>query len=77
MSDVPIKICNHRWSTLKRWTVDGVFYMIQRCRRCETYVKREIDYAALQQAKPSLSTWKIEEKLSWPNEDDIKRCKGQ
>lgn len=54
---------------MKRWTAIGLFHIIQRCRKCETWVKREIDYVALGKAEPALSTYKIEEKIKLVEEE--------
>jgi hypothetical protein len=37
--------CRHRWSTIKRWSVNGQFFVIQRCRRCDRWIRRHIELA--------------------------------
>ena len=61
--------CYHKWSTIKRWSSAGKYNVIQRCRRCETWIKREIDYKELSQSKPSMTTNRIEERIKQPTED--------
>lgn len=35
--------CNHRRpSIIKRWVEDGIFYAIERCRRCDEWDRIEI-----------------------------------
>jgi hypothetical protein len=38
-------VCKHRWSTIKRWEdkLTGLYHIIQRCRRCESWVRRDMD----------------------------------
>lgn len=55
-------LCIHRWSTIKRWSTAGKYHVIQRCRKCETWIKREIDYKDLEESKPSMITKRIFER---------------
>lgn len=32
----------HRWSTIKRWKLGDAYFVIQRCRRCDEWIRREI-----------------------------------
>lgn len=34
--------CRHRWSTVKRWQYGNDYFAIQRCRRCERWIRRRI-----------------------------------
>lgn len=51
--------CMHRWTVIKRWDESGIFYVIQRCRRCDTWKKRGVD--ALSDGKPTVTTEMIDE----------------
>lgn len=35
--------CEHRWSVIKRWADGSRFYVIERCRRCDTWKRNDID----------------------------------
>jgi ssDNA-binding Zn-finger/Zn-ribbon topoisomerase 1 len=51
---------NHGKSIVKRWTEDGRFYAIQRCRKCDVWERLEID--ALEMAKkPSIKREMIQD----------------
>lgn len=52
--------CLHKWSTQKRWSEFGKYHVIQRCRRCNEWIKREIDYAELSRNEPSMKVQRIE-----------------
>lgn len=45
MSEVLMPLCLHRWSTIKRWhdRQAGLYRVIQRCRKCEQWVRRDVD----------------------------------
>lgn len=38
----PSDSCQHRISVIKRWIEEGVLFVIERCRRCGTWARREI-----------------------------------
>lgn len=63
-------ICIHRWTTIKRWHLNGTYHIIQRCRRCEDWAKREIDLKELSEHKPSMSVRRIELK---PLKDNVNK----
>lgn len=36
-------VCLHRWSTIKRWKAGNNYFVIQRCRKCDEWIRREFD----------------------------------
>jgi hypothetical protein len=46
-----------------------MYNVIQRCRKCETWIKREIDFNAMRQEKPSMTVKKLEAKHPELNRD--------
>lgn len=36
------RLCNHRWSAVKRWKLGNAYYIIMRCRKCDDWERREI-----------------------------------
>jgi hypothetical protein len=35
-------LCFHRWSTLKRWCSGGEYHLIQRCRKCNAFIRKDL-----------------------------------
>lgn len=58
----PMPLCKHRFSIIKRWQDNGKFYVIQRCRKCDEWKKREIDCLQADIAHPTMTTKVISEK---------------
>lgn len=68
--------CVHRWSTVKRWNEQTSYYVIQRCRWCETWVRRKIE---LGQDNMNMSTEQYKELEQLPPKqiEIIKRKRRQ
>lgn len=43
MSLKPLPLCVHRWSTIKRWQLGESYNVIQRCRRCDSWIRRVLN----------------------------------
>jgi hypothetical protein len=56
---VKMRICIHRWSTIKRWSSSSHYNLIQRCRKCDTWIKREINYDEKSKSNLSINTFSI------------------
>lgn len=63
-------LCIHRWSTIKRWYFNGTYNIIQRCRRCDTWIKRQI---GLNDSKMEMITSKFNEVGSVGSLNSIQR----
>lgn len=68
-------ICNepwkHRWSTIKRWKLGEKYFIIQRCRKCDEWIRREIklfDESLQMSVKHFSQSWVPMNKKSGENE---------
>ena len=50
----------HRYSIVKKWIEKDTFFVIQRCRKCDVWLKREVDALSYSKA-PTLTTQHIPE----------------
>jgi len=53
---VPPSFCKHRRTIIKRWIEHGKLMVIQRCRYCDDWTKKAIDFA---KEMPTMHTQKV------------------
>ena len=64
-------LCFHRFSIVMRWIDKGKLMVIQRCRRCDKWRRREVEITVTDRINPEIKTYPfVDHTLKNPSTDE-------